>query len=112
MAKKTIVNEVASVLGTAAARVENLKPKRATAAKHSKATKVATSESGVQEPVASSVEPPEVQSAVVVNEIVVDRGEVARLAYLYWESRGGQGGSPEQDWLAAEQQVKAKAAGA
>ncbi|MCU1258845.1 MAG: hypothetical protein JWO80_1730 [Bryobacterales bacterium] len=111
MAKKTIVNEVASVLGTAAARVENLKPKRATAAKHSKATKVATSESGVQEPVASSVEPPEVQAAVV-NEVVVDPGEVARLAYLYWEARGGQGGSPEQDWLAAEQQVKAKAAGA
>lgn len=111
MAKKTIVNEVASVLGTAAARVENLKPKRAAAAKHSKATKVATSESVAMEPVANSVEPSEVQSAVV-NEIVVDRGEVARLAYLYWEARGGQGGSPEQDWFTAEQQVKAKAAGA
>ena len=28
---------------------------------------------------------------------------VARLAYAYWEARGCQGGSPEEDWLRAEQ---------
>ena len=33
---------------------------------------------------------------------------VARLAYLYWEARGCQGGSPEADWLRAEQELLAK----
>jgi hypothetical protein len=34
------------------------------------------------------------------------REEVARLAYLYWEARGCQGGSPEEDWLRAEQELR------
>lgn len=29
--------------------------------------------------------------------------EIARLAYSYWEARGFQGGSPEEDWCRAEQ---------
>jgi hypothetical protein len=33
---------------------------------------------------------------------------VARLAYAYWEARGCQGGSPEADWLRAEQELSAK----
>lgn len=33
---------------------------------------------------------------------------VARLAFSYWESRGRQGGSPEADWLRAEQELRAK----
>ena len=33
---------------------------------------------------------------------------VARLAYLYWEARGCQGGSPEADWLRAEQELLAR----
>ena len=32
---------------------------------------------------------------------------VARLAYAYWEARGFQGGSPEADWLRAEQELRA-----
>ena len=35
--------------------------------------------------------------------------EIAHLAYLYWESRGCQGGSPEEDWLRAEQELHARA---
>jgi hypothetical protein len=35
--------------------------------------------------------------------------EVARLAYSYWEARGCQGGSPEEDWLRAEQELTALA---
>ena len=31
--------------------------------------------------------------------------DIARLAYTYWEARGCQGGSPEQDWLRAEQEL-------
>ena len=44
----------------------------------------------------------------------IPRDEVARLAYSYWESRGGHGGSPEEDWRRAEQEVitRARAASA
>jgi hypothetical protein len=86
MAKKTIVTEVASALGTAAARVENLKPKRSPSTKHSKAKTIAAIES---EPIKT-----------------IDENEIARLAYLYWEARGYQGGSAEEDWVRAEQELK------
>jgi Protein of unknown function (DUF2934) len=33
--------------------------------------------------------------------------QIAALAYAYWEARGCQGGSPEQDWLRAEQELLA-----
>jgi hypothetical protein len=33
------------------------------------------------------------------------RDDIARLAYLFWEERGGNGGSPEEDWLRAEQEI-------
>jgi hypothetical protein len=36
------------------------------------------------------------------------REEIARLAYLFWEKRGGTGGSPEEDWLRAEQEILAR----
>lgn len=34
--------------------------------------------------------------------------EIARLAYSYWEARGYQGGSPEEDWLRAEMELRSK----
>lgn len=37
------------------------------------------------------------------------REDIARLAYGYWEARGCQGGSPEQDWLRAERELAATA---
>lgn len=36
----------------------------------------------------------------------VDRSAVARLAYSYWEARGFVGGSAEEDWLRAEQELR------
>lgn len=33
------------------------------------------------------------------------RERIALLAYSYWEKRGCQGGSPEQDWLRAEREL-------
>jgi len=32
--------------------------------------------------------------------------EIARLAYSYWEARGRQGGSAEEDWARAEHEVR------
>jgi len=37
----------------------------------------------------------------------VDSSEIASLAHALWEARGGQGGSPEDDWYRAEQQLRA-----
>ncbi len=34
--------------------------------------------------------------------------EIAALAYRYWEARGCQGGSPEEDWLRAERELLAR----
>jgi hypothetical protein len=31
------------------------------------------------------------------------------LAYCYWEARGYQDGSPEQDWLRAEHELRSAA---
>lgn len=31
--------------------------------------------------------------------------EIAALAYSYWEARGRHGGSAEEDWLRAEQEL-------
>jgi hypothetical protein len=36
--------------------------------------------------------------------------QIAHLAYSYWEARGYQGGSPEEDWLRAEQELRAQTA--
>jgi hypothetical protein len=33
---------------------------------------------------------------------------VARLAHSYWEARGCQGGSPEEDWFRAEQELSGR----
>jgi hypothetical protein len=34
--------------------------------------------------------------------------QIAELAYSYWEARGGEGGSPWEDWFRAEQELKRK----
>ncbi|MBZ5728429.1 MAG: DUF2934 domain-containing protein [Acidobacteriia bacterium] len=34
--------------------------------------------------------------------------EIAQRAHSYWEARGFQGGSPEEDWLRAEQELRAE----
>ena len=33
---------------------------------------------------------------------------VAELAFLFWEARGCQGGSPESDWLRAEHELRSR----
>ena len=44
--------------------------------------------------------------AAAVESAPVDPNEIARLAYALWEARGGVGGSPEEDWLQAEQELQ------
>ena len=35
--------------------------------------------------------------------------QIERLAYSYWEARGGCGGSALEDWLRAERELKGQA---
>lgn len=50
--------------------------------------------------------------AIVETEAIFDncpsREDIAVLAYSYWEARGFQGGSPEEDWLRAEQEMRSR----
>jgi hypothetical protein len=39
------------------------------------------------------------------------RDEIARLAHSYWQARGCTGGSPEEDWFRAEEELKKRRAG-
>jgi hypothetical protein len=39
----------------------------------------------------------------------VSREDIAKLAYCYWADRGYQGGSPEEDWLRAENTLSSAA---
>ena len=41
-------------------------------------------------------------------DAVVEQEEIARLAHSYWEERGCQGGSPEEDRLRAEQELRSR----
>lgn len=47
---------------------------------------------------------------ITETEVVFDNcpshEDIAALAYSYWEARGCQGGSPEEDWLRAEQELR------
>jgi Protein of unknown function (DUF2934) len=36
----------------------------------------------------------------------MDREAIALLAYSYWEARGFTGGSPEEDWIRAECELR------
>jgi hypothetical protein len=35
-----------------------------------------------------------------------EQDEIAHLAYGYWLQRGGKGGTPEEDWLRAEKELR------
>jgi len=54
----------------------------------------------------------EPESAAVAAVYEPSREEIAALAYSFWEARGCQEGSPEQDWLRAEEELKTRVASA
>ena len=104
MARKRITNSEPVATGTSAARATT----RGSRVKHSAKTSVPASEetlsSTEMEPTAaaSMTEPTAARTA----SGAVDTEEVARLAFSYWQARGCQGGSPEEDWFRAEQEVR------
>jgi len=46
--------------------------------------------------------------AAVPTPYIPAQEEIAALAYTYWEARGYQGGCPEEDWLRAESELRAR----
>jgi hypothetical protein len=52
--------------------------------------------------------PPAPDAATNPVHSVVTSDEIAKLAYSYWEARGYTGGSSEEDWLRAEQELNAR----
>ena len=54
---------------------------------------------------ASITEIAEIRGTIVITEPTQE--QIANLAYAIWQARGCQDGSPEEDWLAAEQQLRA-----
>ena len=40
----------------------------------------------------------------------ITREDIARLAYTFWQQRGCQGGSPEDDWFRAENELRSRLA--
>jgi hypothetical protein len=101
MAKKqTISSEISSAPSSPAPRTETPKAKsttkRATTTKHAKAKVMPAAETKVPD------------ATVVAAPVTMNRDEVAKVAYLYWEARGYRGGSPEEDWVRAEHEVRGR----
>jgi hypothetical protein len=95
--KRTKQNDMASPAASAAAPARR-KSAAAPRSKHGlKRSTAAAPEAETQ------VETVPVQPGYVPAE-----NEIAVLAYTYWVDRGCQGGSPEEDWLRAERELRAK----
>ncbi len=89
MARKKSVISNMNGIAAAPARVELPKPKRAAVTKHAKAKSVEVT-----------------AEAAIALPLMPERDEIELVAYLYSETRGFQGGSPEEDWMRAEQEVR------
>jgi hypothetical protein len=48
-----------------------------------------------------------IEAAVPASEAVsaISTDEISRRAYSFWEARGYQGGTPEEDWFRAEREL-------
>ena len=44
--------------------------------------------------------------AAASSDEIISTESVATLAFSYWEARGYQGGSPEDDWFRAESELR------
>ncbi len=88
-----------SGMSTGAAAVAR-RTTRKHAARPAAETSASTESNLTTQPAESAMVGPEVSATAPAFE------DIARLAYSYWLERGGQGGSPEDDWLRAEQELR------
>ena len=64
-----------------------------------------SSVSAPSEPQSALLETPVVETPIAA---ISEQDEIAKVAFSYWEARGCQGGSPEEDWARAEQEVHSR----
>ena|SRR5215207_4557009 len=91
------------------------KPKATAAATHKRTPRIAKAEVAttaalpVETVVENSVPASPVAEAAAptatITPRIPTREEIAALAYAYWEERGYQSGSPNEDWFRAEQEL-------
>ena len=109
MPKKTVAKET-----VATAPVRAAKPKTVEAVVTKTVTKVASASPRVRTAKHSKAAGPAYNASVVSTPVVTApiltatvahaHDAIAKIAYGYWEARGYQHGSSEQDWLRAEQE--------
>jgi len=97
--KRTSENDLSLSAGASAAPVRRKTVSR-TRAKH-----VVTPETPSMSAATEIAAP---QSVAAVPVAAPQQEDIAKLAFLYWEARGYQGGSPEEDWLRAEQELRTR----
>ena len=68
------------------------------------ATETSVAPNPALETAAGTETPAHAHTVVVKRELAHE--DIARLAYALWEARGCRGGSSEEDWLRAEQQLR------
>ncbi len=101
MPKKTEVKESVTPIPVRAAKPKAAAATRVKTVKHSKAAPVAVPE-GVESIESVIPETPTAENLEIVPVNAHDK--IALIAWGYWAARGFQPGSPEQDWLRAEQE--------
>jgi Protein of unknown function (DUF2934) len=103
MARKRVSQDPIILSGAAPAPVRR-KPSTTRTVRAAAATETSTPDE-TQAAVAPEEPGAEVPSSAVATPTYQ---EIAALAYSYWVARGQQGGSPEEDWLRAEQELSVK----
>jgi Protein of unknown function (DUF2934) len=91
--RKTETDLIVSATGTAA-------PARRKTATRTRAPRATESVEAAAIPAAEPV-----SDAVMAIDAPLHE-EIAALAYSFWEARGCQGGSQEEDWLRAEEELR------
>jgi hypothetical protein len=106
MTRKRNVSETAPGSAAAPARA-----KKGSTTIHSRRTKATEAELATPAPaVEAAPQAAELEPATMQGRAPeITHEQIARLAYSYWEARGSQGGSPEDDWARAELELRAQA---
>ncbi len=93
--KKTAKTEALAATGAAPAPAP--RRTRSTSATHSRKAASAAKE---------TVTPVSAEVNEHMHELRIEHDSIAKLAYSYWLERGGQDGSPAEDWLRAETELR------
>ena len=106
---KAVVEESTEAPSVAAPVIGSVEPASGAAAAAAVATEPAETPVAPSVPVVDIAETTIEETAPAPTQAsrTVSHEEIAKLAYCYWADRGFQGGSPEEDWLRAEQTLLA-----